>query len=69
MTLTGSLLYTINPTTGAILYNVTAPVNNATAGTYLTGTEHNGYVISFQNLAQHLVQTTALSIEIHIHQT
>jgi hypothetical protein len=50
MTLSGSLLYTINPATGAILYNVTAPVNNATAGTYLTGTQHNGYVLSFQNL-------------------
>ena len=50
MTLSGSLLYTINPATGAIMYNVTAPINNATAKTYLTGTEHNGYVISFQNL-------------------
>jgi len=49
MTLSGSLLYTINPATGAILYNVTAPPST-TPGTYLTGTQHNGYVISFQNL-------------------
>ncbi len=48
--LSGNFLYTINPATGAIASNVTVPTST-TAGTYLSGgTQHNGYVLNFQNL-------------------